>query len=192
MGQYQVTPLTDYLQEYKDKHRIIVQAVEDSGLTIEEKLKLYEQEVSKIKNEFSGKRKAEYESKSIELQVGHSCTNGSGGKKDCGWKCVSAPIEGLYVIEASVRVEGTNKGVTISETQACLKMTKSGRGRNAGTLFATFKYKPTFISTTVDKETIQLFKLIISTQIDVSEFVDERIGNYLVINESDIDEDDIA
>ncbi len=192
MEKYQVTPLTNYLQEYKDKHRIVVKAVEDSGLSIEEKLKLYEKEVGKLKDEFANKRKSEYANKSIELSVGHSCTNGSGGKKDCGWKCISAPISGLYTTEAWVRVEGTNKGVSVSETQACLKMTKAGKGRNAGTLFATFRYKPTFISTTVDKETIQLFKLIISAQIDVSDFVDERIGNYLVINESDINENDLA
>jgi hypothetical protein len=164
MEQYQVKPLTDFLPVYKDKHRIIVRAIEDrDDLSIEEKLQLYELEVGKLKTQFSSDRKAEYESKSIELSVGHSCTSSSsGGVKNCGWKCVTAPVEGLYTIKEWTRVEGTNKGVSVSANQACLKMTVSGSGRNSGTLFATFKYEPTFISTTTEKETISLFNLIIS------------------------------
>lgn len=162
---YAVRPVSDFLQPYKDKHRIILNAIEArTDLTISQKLVLYENEVSKIKGEFRTARKAEYQSKSIELSKEHSCTSGSsGGVKNCDFKCVYAPVANMYTRADWIRVDGTNKGTMVAPdgSSACLKMTVAGKGRNAGTLFATFKYKPESISTLVDNEVVELFNQIV-------------------------------
>ena len=162
---YSVKPLSDFMQPYKDKHRIILKAIEDrTDLTIAQKLVLYESEMSKLKEEFRSARKAEYRSKSVELSVEHSCTSGSsGGVKKCGYKYVSAPNSNMYTRTDWIRVVGTNKGTTVAAdgSSAGLNMTVAGKGRNAGTLYAVFRYKPESISTLVDKETVDLFNEIV-------------------------------
>lgn len=162
---YSVKPLTDFLQPYKDKHRIILKAIEDrTDLTITQKLLLYESEMSKLKEEFRTNRKTEYQSKVVELSVEHSCTSGSsGGVKKCGYKYVYAPNDNMYTRTDWIRVVGTNKGTTVAPdgSSAGLNMTVAGKGRNAGTLYSTFRYRPESISTLVDKETVDLFNQII-------------------------------
>lgn len=95
---YAVKPLKDFLQPYKDKHRIILKAIEDrTDLTIAQKLVLYESEMSKQKEEFRAGRKVEYQSKSVVLSIANSCTSGSnGGVKDCGYVYVHAPNSNMY------------------------------------------------------------------------------------------------
>lgn len=162
---YSVKPLSDFLQPYKDKHRIILKAIEDrTDLSIAQKLVLYESEMSKIKEEFRAGRKVEYQSKSVNLSVNHSCTSGSsGGVKQCGYKYVYAPNSNMYTRTDWIRVEGTNKGTTVAAdgSSAGLNMTVAGNNRNAGTLFAAFRYKPESIYTLVDKETVDLFNQIV-------------------------------
>ena len=162
---YSVKPLTDFLQPYKDKHRIILKAIEDrTDLTIAQKLVLYESEMSKLKEEFRAGRKAEYQSKSVELSVENSCTSeSSGGVKKCGFKYVNAPNGNMYTRTDWIRVVGTNKGTEVAAdgSSAGLNMTVAGKGRNAGTLFAIFRYKPESVSTLVDKETVDLFNEIV-------------------------------
>ncbi|MBM4168470.1 MAG: hypothetical protein FJ215_04865 [Ignavibacteria bacterium] len=162
---YMVRPLLDYLPEYKDKHTILMRVVNESGLPYEERIRLYEAEINKLRNQFSQARRAEYESKSEERSVGHSCTSkSSGGIKDCGWKFVVAPTEGMYTERGWTRVSGTDKGISISESgeRAGIRMTVAGKGRNAGTLHVIFRYKTDFVNTAVEKETSELFGLIVS------------------------------
>jgi hypothetical protein len=173
MKTYEVKPLTDFLTEYKDKHRIILRAIQQLGteIPISERMRIYEEEVGKLKIEFSIIRKAEYESKSIELSVEHSCTSkSSGGKKDCKEKCVYAPVPGLYTTKKWIRVvvsEGESKGVTVFDDKACIRMSVAGKGRNAATLYATFYYMPSFIASNVEKDVIQLFNLVSSSDINL-------------------------
>ncbi|WP_207536292.1 hypothetical protein [Desertivirga arenae] len=162
---YSVAPLKDFLQPNKDKHRIILKAIEDrTDLTIAQKLVLYESEMSKLKEAFRTARKTEYQSKEVTLSVEKSCTSASsGGVKDCGYGTVNAPNSDMYTRTDWIKVIGTNKGTTVAPdgSSAGLKMTVAGKGRNFGTLYATFRYKPESISTLVDKETVDLFNQVV-------------------------------
>jgi len=162
---YSVTPLSDYLLPYKDRHRIILRSIEDNNdLSISEKLVLYESEISKQKEDFKINRRAEYQSKSVELSIGHSCTSGvSGNVKQCGYVYITAPNNNLYTRTDWISVVGTNKGTVVSPdgSSAGLNMTVAGKGRNEGTLKATFRYKPESIAMLVDQETINLFNQIV-------------------------------
>ncbi len=162
---YAVQPLSNFLQTYKDKHSIILSAVEArTDLTITQKLMLYESEITKIKEEFRTSRRSEYQSKSVQLSVSHSCTSGSsGGVKNCGYKCVAAPNSNMYTRVDWIKVDGTNKGTNVAAdgSSACLKMTVAGKGRNKGTLYATFRYNPDSISRLVDSDTTELFNQVI-------------------------------
>lgn len=161
---YKVKNLSDYVPKYKDKHRIVIKTIEQrTDLSLEEKLKLVVAEVNKLRKEFSTERTKEYENKEVTLSVEHSCTSeSSGGKKDCKYKCVSAPAPGLVTSKDWNKVEGDNKGTTISEdrTTACLRMTVAGKGRNFGILKASFRYEPNWTAKTVQKETDQLFLMV--------------------------------
>lgn len=162
---YAVKPTSDYLQTYKDKHRLVLNDIEGRDtLTLAQKLVLYEKEIAKLKDEFRTIRKNEYESKSTELSVTHSCTKGySGGVKNCQWKEVSAPNSNMYTRKDWIRVEGTNKGTDVNAdgSKATLLMTRAGRGRNVGTLYAIFRYRPENIAALIDKETTELFNQVV-------------------------------
>jgi len=158
---YAVEPLSVFLQSYKEKLRIAMNAIEPRmDLTVSQKMLLYEAEVSKIKSAFRVARKEEYQSKAVELSVAKKCeSSSSGGKKDCGVACVSAPAEYLYTRRDWIRVDGTNKGVTVTPdgSIACLHMTVAGRGLNEGTLYAVYRYKPGSILTLVENDVANLF-----------------------------------
>jgi len=162
---YAVKPISDFLPEYKEKHRIILEDIEKrTDLAHAQKFVLYENDISKLKEEFRTGRLAEYESKSIRLSVQNSCSSGSNsGIKDCGSTCISAPSSDLYTKSEWIKVEGDNKGakVSLTDSTACLRMTVAGKGRNAGTLYATFRYKPESILALTDKDTIDLFADIV-------------------------------
>ncbi|WP_282073960.1 hypothetical protein [Polaribacter atrinae] len=161
---FSVKPLSDFFQTYKDKHRIILKAIENrDDLTIPQKLVLYESEISKLKEGFRSSRKTEYQSKSVTLSRRNSCTSASSGSvKDCGYKYVKAPNKNMYTRKDWIKVDGTNKGTKVAAdgSSAGLKMTVAGKGKNAGVLFAEFKYKPESISSLIDMETIKLFHQI--------------------------------
>lgn len=178
MSSWEVAPVTQYIGKYKDSRRIILEAIQQSSLPIPERLALYEQEMEKLRVEFRAERRAEFQSKSVEVSQGHSCSSGSsGGVKNCGWKCASSPSPELYTLADWVKTSGTNKGVSVSDSQACIKMTVAGKGRNAGSITATFKYRPEVIASRVDNDTKELFNLITDEMdIDVSEYSDERKG----------------
>ncbi|WP_342087726.1 hypothetical protein [Dyadobacter sp. OTU695] len=157
---YAVRPISDFFQSYRDKHKIIMDYVESQQIPLPQRLVLYDTEMTKLKNEFRKDRLAEYKSKKVELTREHSCTSRSnGGVKKCGWKSVSAPNSNMYTRKDLIYVKGTNKGTDVSAdgSSASLFMSVAGSGRNAGTLFATFIYKPDSIMTLLDKETVELF-----------------------------------
>ena len=160
---YAVKPINEYLPEYKEKHRIILEDIEKrTDLAHAQKFVLYENDISKLKEEFRASRLAEYESKSIVLSVQNSCSS-SGGVKDCGSTCVSAPTNDLYTKSEWIKVEGDNKGASVSLTDstACLRITVAGKRRIAATLHATFKYKPESLLALSDKDTNDLFAVIV-------------------------------
>jgi hypothetical protein len=155
--------LEDYLPSFKDKYRIVLSYIEGlpSDTSIEERLRLYERETNKLKNEFRKLRTDEYKSKVITLSKTHSCSNGRSGRvKNCGYKYISAPVGG-YTRREWVSVSGTNKGISFTPTRVGLKMTKAGKGRNAGTLHVIFKYEPRYIFQEVEIDVLELFKMII-------------------------------
>jgi hypothetical protein len=159
---YLVKPLSDYLGPLELKHSNLIKSIEEkTSLSNSEKLNFYQNELNKLKEEFKIDRKAEYESKSVEMSVSHSCTSSSSGSsKNCGFKYVYAPNKDLYTRREWVTVKGTNKGITVAAdgSNAGLKMTVAGKGRNSGTLTATFRYRPEEISNFLVVEIIELFK----------------------------------
>jgi hypothetical protein len=161
---YKVEPIGHFVVEYKDKHKIIFDYIRDHPeWTLEYRTSFYENAMKKLRDEFIANRKAEYESKSIQLSVSNSCTSkSSGGKKNCGWNCVTAPDPNLYTQTSWMKVVGDSKGIKASNNgnSACLKMTVSGKGRNKGTLHATFRYHPDNITTLVDQDLHSLLSQI--------------------------------
>lgn len=130
----------------------------DTTLTLEQKQAKRDVEVAKLINAFQGRRRAEYEAVAVQRSVGHSCTSKTrGGRKNCGWQCVGNPAGGLYTRDDWVIVAGDNKGThTQGGKQACLRMTVAGKGRNAGTLTATFRYEPSHVAAMLKQESAWL------------------------------------
>ena len=163
--EYEVKPYTVYLSEYKPYYEMVYSQIESNpDLSLQEKLKRLSEEISKLKDKFRKVRKTEFESKYTKLSVSHSCTKGNpGGVKDCGYKYVSAPSPAFYTTKEWISVEGDNKGTVVSNdgSSVGLKMTRAGRGRNAGVLYAVYKYRPDYITVTVEEDTDKLFNKVI-------------------------------
>ena len=161
---YAVKPITSFTTEYQGKHKLILNYIESrNDLNLQQRLTLYGNELTKLKNEFLEVRKADYTEKRTRLSVRHTCTKGSsGGVKDCGWNCVSAPIAYLYTTADQISVEGDNKGTRIDGdgANACLHMTRAGKGKNDGTLTAIFRYRPESILSLLEKDTADLFEIV--------------------------------
>lgn len=159
-----VKPLSDFLQTYKDKHRIIIKAIETrSDLSISEKLLLFEKEIDKLKEEFKSIRIKEYQAISAEFSVSHSCTGNTGSVTDCGFRYISAPNKNMYTKDDWIRVTGTNKGTIVEGdgSRAGLKMTVAGNNTNTGTLYAIFRYRPEAILELVNKDVMDLFNQLV-------------------------------
>jgi hypothetical protein len=160
---YEVKPYTAYLSEYKPYYMLIYSDIQAMNIPTSEKLKLLDEGILTLKTKFKKDRKSEFESKSVELGVTNWCSSKShGGKKNCGYSYVSAPLPSLYTTNSWIRVVGTNKGTTVTPdgSSAGLKMTVAGKGKNIGTLYAVFKYRPDYTEKTVDDDTDKLFSLI--------------------------------
>lgn len=160
---YEVQPYIAYLSDYKPYYKMAYTQIQLQNISLEEKQRLLNDEITKLKNKFRQERKAEFEGKLVELSVKNWCTSkSSGGKKNCGYKYVGAPIPPLYTTKSWTRVEGTNKGVTVAPdgSHAGLKMSVAGKGKNSGILFATFKYRPDYIAVKLDEDTNNLFNLV--------------------------------
>jgi hypothetical protein len=160
---YKVKDLDTFVPEYNDKHKIILRAIEASTEPLAVKLKMYEDEMKKLKATFKKDRISEYSSKATSLSVYHSCTSKSrGGKKKCGWRTVWAPTPEMYTNMDMVSVDGDTKGTVVSPDgrAASIKMSVAGEGKNSGTLTAIFKYHPDRMQIKVSEEIDTLFNII--------------------------------
>ncbi|WP_426475964.1 hypothetical protein ACP3T3_11190 [Chryseobacterium sp. CBSDS_008] len=160
---YEVKPYDAYLSEYKPYYTLIYTEIQGMNVPLSEKLRLLDEGLLNLKTKFKKERKNEFESKSVELGVTNWCTSkSSGGKKNCGYSYVSAPSPALYTTNSWIRVVGTNKGTTVTAdgSSAGLKMTVAGKGKNIGTLYAVFKYRPDYTNKTVEDDADKLFSLI--------------------------------
>lgn len=124
--------------------------------------------INEIKDDFVTKRTAEFESKKHFKSVSHSCTKGyrGGGTKDCGWKYVNSPHPEIYTRNDLLKVvSGKAKKVRAlnNGSSAGIYQSKSGKGRIAGTLTATFVYRPQYIKKNVSKDLGDLWRAIISS-----------------------------
>jgi hypothetical protein len=158
---YTVVPVNTFFSEYRGKEEIIKKYIEaQPNLSIAQRLALFEAEMTKLKDQYRALRKTEYESKSIELSVRNSCTSkSSGGKKTCGIKYVYSPTPDLFTSQNWMRVVGTNKGTVLSHdgSTAGLKMSVAGKGKNVGTLFAVYKYRPNRVLELIESELAVIF-----------------------------------
>ncbi|AKK71883.1 MULTISPECIES: hypothetical protein [Chryseobacterium] len=162
---YEVKPYTAYLSEYKPYYTMMYSEIQEMNIPLSEKLKLLNDGLLNLKTKFKKDRKSEFESKSVELAVTNWCTSkSSGGKKNCGYSYVSAPSPAFYTTNGWIRVVGTNKGTSVAAdgSSAGLKMTVAGKGKNKGTLYAVFKYRPDYTVKAVEDDTDKLFSLIIN------------------------------
>lgn len=135
--------LSDYFPHYRRVKKVALEeAYRRIDLPIGERLKLFYKTMDLEFRHFKDKvRPLDYSKVKLYRSKGHSCTNGVSGRvKDCGWKCIPRP--GNLVFPHDVKVVGDSKGTKIENGTACIKMTVAGRGRNAGTISATFKYPP--------------------------------------------------
>ncbi|KMQ59910.1 hypothetical protein ACM39_18290 [Chryseobacterium sp. FH2] len=163
--EYEVKPYIAYLSEYKPYYEMVYSQIETNpNISLSEKLRLLNEEISKLKNKFKQVRKQEFESKSVELSVKNWCTSkSSGGVKNCGYKYIGAPSSAFYTEKNWLRVIGTNKGIDLKPDGSAvgLKMTVAGKGYNEGTLFATFKYRSDYTALAVEEDTDKFFNLVI-------------------------------
>ena len=155
-------PASNYVGDIKTKYRIIVKDIEARQIPLDQKLRLIEEEVNKLKNIFKKERAKEYEKIQLTDNVLHKCRSSTGKKKNCGWASVVSPSSDLYTKKEWIRVEGDSKGtaVTPDGSKASIKMTRAGSGENKGRLIATFRYKPASIVQLVDKDMIEVFNQV--------------------------------
>lgn len=158
---YEVPPLSNYIAEYRDKRRVILEAINAMPGNTEARLDEYERQIGKLRDAFRAARLAEYKAVNPERTVEKSCTSGvSGGVTNCGYACTVSPSADHYPVPETLRVEGTNKGTKIEKGGACLKMTVAGKGRNVGTLHVNYRFKPEVIERRLNDDTKELFNLI--------------------------------
>jgi hypothetical protein len=159
-----VKNMSDYKGVYKDKRRIILEAIDrlPQNTPMSERMAMYDREMNNLKKGFRAERLAEYQSKQVSITTGHSCTSrSSGGVKNCGWKCSAAPNTSLlYTTKEWVSYAGTVKGSRINKAEACIKMTVAGKGQNKGSVSAAFRYQPEVVATLLNQEVEQLVNLI--------------------------------
>ncbi|WP_175016944.1 hypothetical protein [Massilia sp. YMA4] len=158
---YEVPPLSNYVGEYRDKRRVVLEAIEAMPPDIDARMAEYDRRIGKLRDDFRVARLAEYKAVNPERIVEHSCTSeSSGGVKNCGWKCTASPSPDHFAAPETVRVDGTNKGTRIDGGAACLKMTVAGKGRNAGVLHVNYRFQPAVVERRLNDETKRLFDII--------------------------------
>lgn len=158
---YEPPVLNTHVAEYRDKRRVILEAIERMNAPISERLAAYDREIGKLRDAFRAIRRTEYEAVDAERTVEHSCTKGSsGGVKDCGWKCTVSPSEDVHPIASTIWVKDTNKGTRIDGGAACLKMTRASQGRNWGRLHVKYRFKSDVLERRLNDDTKRLFDII--------------------------------
>lgn len=164
---YAVKPLSDFLETYKAKHAEISATLETrTDMNFDEKLAFYENEISKLKDEFKDNRKAEYLSKKSKRAKKTVCKGKRiRGITDCGTVYVKTPNEDMYTKKEWVRIEGDdlekNANIVIEPTGVTLSMKVTGTREANAYVNAIFQYIPARVSEIVEKETLELFGQIV-------------------------------
>jgi len=159
-----VKPLSDFFKAYKNKHITISEKIEsNTKLSFAEKLATYENEVSKIREEFKKNRSSEYLSKTAKRAKRYSCTGTHiRNTTECAPVYINAPNSNMYTTKDWVNNEGENTvDVTIDSSNVSLRMKAIGKRTYKGVLYATFKYIPEKIPAIVNKETTELFNQMV-------------------------------
>jgi len=155
-----VQPLSEFLESYKDKYRIISEEIESmTELSFAEKLALYDTETSKLKEDFKANRKSEYLSKTAKRAKRFTCTGTHvRNSTDCAPVTIDAPSNNMYTKTEWIKVEGSNQGkVDLDNSSVTLRIKATGKRTYKGVLYATFKYKPENVPAIVNQETTDLF-----------------------------------
>ena len=156
-----VKPLANFLEIYKDKNTVISKEVENNtDISFTEKLKVYENRISKLKEEFKAQRKKEYFSKELTNAKRYSCEGVHVRKvTNCNY-VVKAPNDKMYAKSEWVEVKGLdqeNIQIVTEGSSPLIKITAAGKKKIDVTVFVKFKYKSESITEMVDKETSELF-----------------------------------
>ncbi|SNR14726.1 hypothetical protein [Tenacibaculum jejuense] len=136
-------PLSSHYPHYRRVKEIVLEeAYRRIDLPVSERIELFYRNMDIQFDNFKKKiRPKEYSKVRLFRSKYHSCTSAVPGRvKDCGWKCIPKPPGPL--IPYNIKVAGDNKGTKSKNGTVCLKMTVAGKGKNKGTISATFKYPP--------------------------------------------------
>ena len=139
--------LHTYKQQYQAEWSLLVSTLdENSKLSFQSKLVVYDKEVSELKHLFALERANEYRNLSVTVVSAHHC-NGrpSGTPKNCGFVCVERLDENMYTLKEWVTFKGDSSGQIMTEAKACLKLEVRGKSRKQGSVSAVFKYRKSYI-----------------------------------------------
>lgn len=165
---YAVTPLSDFIVAYKEKHVLLSQEIEgNKNITFAEKLALYESKIGKLRESFKSSRKSEYLLKTVKRARRQTCKGTTiRGVTKCEPVYVSAPSNNMYTLKDWVKIEGESKSVNVIVDSLSVTMTIKSTGTriNKAGFFATFKYNPKLIPAIVEKETIDLFSQLVKKE----------------------------
>ena len=163
MRSWEVTPVEQHTAKYQKLRRKVVDEINTLPVSQAQKAVLIVRETQKLKDRFRTERRAEYESKSTKVVVDHSCTNGvSGETKNCGWKFEYSPSSELYTRTDWIVLSGVNKGTDVQESRIGIRMTKTGKGTNKGSITGTFRFRPEVVSARVEADATKLFDLLLT------------------------------
>lgn len=160
-------PLSVFLEDYKERESLIFKEIDDNNknLSFDQKLIVYNNELSKLKEDFKKKRKLEYQLKSVKRARKSAC-KGTHIRRvtDCESVLVKAPNKYMYTTEkwAQVNKEGQNNSIKVfvDSSFVSLKISSTGMKVNKASVYTIFKYKPNVIDAIVEKETTELFQEI--------------------------------
>lgn len=159
-----VSSLDSHVPKYNDRREIILFTIKHDSIPLDRKLAIYEARMTALRAEFRQARIAEYQQQQMVQVVDKSCTNGSGGRKDCGAACIDSPSPELWTQREWTTYDGTDKGWSVANTaqssRVCVPMSRAGRGRNYGKATSTFRYRPEAVSRRVDEDITTLFNRI--------------------------------
>ncbi len=157
-----VKPLENFLEIYKNKNTVISKEIENnSDISFAEKLALYQNKISKLKEDFKTERKREYFSKNITRAKRYNCEGVHTRKvTNCNY-VIKTPNDNMYTKKEWIELKGLDQDKNIQivteDELPRIKMTAAGKKKIDVTVYATFKYKAENVSEMVDKETSELF-----------------------------------
>ena len=163
-----VLPLSSFLKTYKEKQLTIsTETKERTDLSVAEKLMLYENEISKLKESFKTSRQKEYSSKVAKRAKRLSCTGKhTRNVTKCEPVLINAPNGNMYTKKEWIEIEAT-KDITVvvdDNSTISLSLSATGKRTNKAVVYATYKYKPESIMPIVNQEVINLFSSLKDTK----------------------------